>query len=159
VGYANRKLAARDFNDDGIDAGEVGAGHAVTAFYEVVPTEISSQAGVDSLRYQQPRLEPTAAARSGELLTVKLRYKLPDETESRLLSRTAVDRGSEGESSNPDFRFASAVALFGELLMESPHVADHDFADVLALLEGAVQDDPSGQRTEFFDLVLRAMEL
>ena len=159
VGYANRKLAARDFNDDGVDAGEVGAGHGVTAFYEVVPARRPNLAGVDDLRYQRPTFEPTEHGASGELLTVKLRYKLPDEDRSRRVAQVAEDEGAAFEAASPDFRFAAAAALFGEVLARSPHITGAHFDRVLALLEDVVVDDPSGQRTELFDLVLKAQEL
>lgn len=159
VGYVNRKLSARDFNDDRVDAGEVGAGHGVTAFYEVRPARGAGQSGVDELRYQSARVEPSEAAHSGELLTVKLRYKLPEADVSQRLSLVARDQGATFAQSSADFRFGVAVGLFGELLLGSPHVAEQGFDDVLALLDESSLASDGNARTEFFDLVSRALEL
>lgn len=159
VGYANRALTAREFNDDRVDAGEIGAGHEVTAFYEVVPTRAGSALGVDPLRYQKPEFSATEHSGSGELLTVKLRYKLPAEPESRRFVQRARDGGALFAEASTDFRFATAVALFGEILAGSPHSEGSGLSDVLALLDDEVLQDSPEQRTEFFDLVMRAKEL
>jgi Ca-activated chloride channel family protein len=153
LGYENRLLAAEDFNDDTKDAGEIGAGHTVTALYEIVPVgSRSDEFGrrVDSLRYRTPdpivRAEP-----SGELAFVKVRYKDPDGDHSRLLtepvSATPVERPSE------DLRFASAVAGFGMLLRESEHRGSVHAAQILDLAGSAIGRDADGYRREFLDLV------
>ena len=129
IGYENRALAARDFNDDRKDAGEMGAGHTVTVLYEVIPvagvtaSERSAidRPDVDPLRYQPParrlaRSRPREPMHSDEWLTVKARYKLPDEDTSQLITR-AVHAGG----STPHLPFAAAVAEFGLLLRDAPH--------------------------------------
>ncbi|MRR10330.1 VWA domain-containing protein, partial [bacterium] len=120
IGYENRLLAKEDFNDDRKDAGELGSGHTVTALYEVVPAG-SKEAlpGVDDLKYQATAVRPDAA-RSPELMTVKLRYKDPDGAQSRLIVRTVTDDAAAFATASQDFRFAAAVAEFGLLLRNSP---------------------------------------
>ena len=113
IGYENRKMAARDFNDDSKDAGEIGAGHTVTALYEIVPVDQASKAGsIDPLKYQA-QAEPTADAFSNELLTVKIRYKKPDSDTSQLLSFPVSDSYQKLEETSADTQFALAVACFG----------------------------------------------
>jgi Ca-activated chloride channel family protein len=137
IGYENRLLRAEDFNNDVKDAGELGAGHSVTALYEIVPPGGDVPNGsVDPLKYQT-----RAAAASAELATVKLRYKAPDGDTSRLMTRTVAD--TPGEPSE-NFRLASSVAQLGMLLRDSPHkgqatfdtippVAAEDFAEVVRM--------------------------
>ena len=156
LGYENRLLSREDFADDKKDAGEIGAGHTVTALYEVVPAGAKSVAMTgDSLTYQQVALRPIAS-RSPELMTVRLRYKDPTGTKSRLLSTTVVDRGSTGSS---DLRFASAVAAFAMLLRNSDLKGDASYDLVMALARDARGDDPEGYRGEFLSMVERARAL
>src|SRR5262249_11124659 len=113
IGYENRILADADFHDDTKDAGDMGAGHCLTALYELVPVGAAhASRAVDPLKYQEPR-RPAATAASDELMTVKVRYKAPESETSRLLTAT-VKGSSDGDS--PDLRFAAAVASFGMLL-------------------------------------------
>jgi len=157
LGYENRLLRAEDFADDGKDAGEIGAGHTVTALYEIVPNGVAtSLPGVEPLRYQEPAA-PTRAAASDELLTVKLRYKEPEGETSRLLSATVRD----GEAPRPSesLRFAAAVAEFGLLLRDSEHRGEATWAQVRDLAEGARGRDAGGYRAAFLDLVRRAEAL
>jgi Ca-activated chloride channel family protein len=152
IGYENRLLAAEDFNDDTRDAGDMGAGHTVTALYEIVLAGRESGltgGGVDPLRYQRPT---TASRRAdgAEVAFVKVRYKPPRGTESRLLSHPVTP--SRGRMS-ADFDFAAAVAGFGMLLRASPYLGDLTTAQVLELAEGACEDDADGQRRAFVDLV------
>lgn len=159
IGYENRLLAAQDFNDDGKDAGELGAGHSVTALYEVVPVGVETPvAGVHPLRYQQTRTHPVAGA-SGELLTVKLRYKEPQGEASRLVEGWVMDRDIAAEAVSPGFRFAAAVAEWGMLLRDSRHRGSASFDHAAALARGAVGDDPEGHRAEFVSIVTRSREL
>ena len=155
VGYENRLLADRDFNDDTKDAGEMGAGHSVTALYEIVPVDGdggTDDGAVDPLRYQdQPK--PTG---SGDWFTVKLRYQQPQGSASRLFER--VVRNDAGAQS-ADFRFASAVASFGMLLRDSEHKGQATFSSVLALARGARGADEEGYRAEFIRLVETAATL
>lgn len=152
VGYENRALAARDFNDDAKDAGELGAGHTVTALYEVVPADgRGSEPGVDPLKYQRGSAYYRGV--SGELMTVKLRYKLPNEDESRLLVHAVANTGSDIASASGNLKFAAAVAEWGMLLRGSKYVARGSYADVLDLARGACGFDPKGYRREFIALV------
>ena len=162
IGYENRLLHDEDFNDDTKDAGELGAGHTVTALYEVVPAGLPVPRGsVDSLRYQ-PTADPPpveAAATStfeAELLYVKVRYKAPDGTESKLLAHAVSDRVT---SPSGGFRFAAAVAGFGMLLRDSPHAGDYTLDDVIGLAELGRGTDPRGYRGEFIRLVETARDL
>jgi Ca-activated chloride channel family protein len=156
VGYENRVLRDTDFNDDRKDAGDVGAGHSVTALYEVVPAgQDVALPGVDPLKYQEAR-RPAAAAGSGELLTLKLRYKQPEGGASRLLTTLVKDEGREPSA---NLRFAAAVASFGMLLRDSEHKGTATWAQAAALARGAAGDDPDGHRAEFLGLVERAQRL
>jgi len=150
VGYENRLLAAEDFNDDRKDAGELGAGHSVTALYEVVPVGADTPArGVDPLRYQAPS-RSTPATGGGELAYVKVRYKRPTEDESRLMQRPVVEHS---RSMSRDLSFAAAVAGFGMLLRESEHAGRLTPQQVIALAQVARGEDREGYRAEFIRLV------
>ena len=145
IGYENRILAAEDFNNDIKDAGELGAGHSVTALYEIVPPG----AGVDDLRYQ-PTAESPVAQHTDELLTVKLRYKEPDGDTSQLITHRlrAQDSNASG-----NIRFASAVAAFGMILRNSEHRGTATPEMVVRLARHAGGDDEFGYREEFIRLV------
>lgn len=159
IGYENRMLRAEDFNDDLKDAGEIGAGHTVTALYEVIPAGSDLPLpGVDPLKYQRPA-EANAAAGGGELLTLKIRYKEPEGETSRLLEFPVVDAGETLAEADPDFSFAAAVASFGMLLRGSEHRGDSTFASVLDLAEAGRGGDPRGLRADFISLVRRAAVL
>jgi Ca-activated chloride channel homolog len=160
IGYENRLLAAEDFNDDHKDAGELGAGHSVTALYEVVPAGAPDDParGSDPLRYQTPRAR-SGAAGSGELLTVKLRYKAPDGDASRLLAHPLHDRGAPLASSSADFRFSAAVAEWGMLLRQSRFRGAASYGAVTSLARGALGEDRGGYRGEFLRLVEASQRL
>lgn len=130
IGYESRLLNKEDFNDDTKDAGEMGAGHVVTAFYEVVP-------------------EPLLSG-SKELLTVKLRYKQPDGDASKKIELPLVDNKQNDVSA--DFRFASSVAMFGQLLCNSDYKAEATYDKVIALAKSALDNDDQGYRREFIRL-------
>jgi len=152
VGYSNRMLAARDFNDDQKDAGEIGAGHAVTALYEVIPVRGASAPGVDPLKYQAPgTLTPEAASR--ELLTVKLRFKQPDGDTSTLRTFPLEDAGRPLSQASADLRFAAAVAMYGQLLAGSAYNEGVTWARTRELAQGALGVDAHGYRREFVELV------
>jgi Ca-activated chloride channel family protein len=153
IGYENRLLRDEDFADDRKDAGELGAGHSVTALYEVVPVGVDDVrvGDVADLRYQRPESEPVVAF-SDELMNVSLRYKQPDGAESVLLSHAVRAPRRPGRTSD-DFRFAAAVAEFGMLLRESEHRGGSSLQEVLSLARGALGDDPNGHRREFVGLV------
>lgn len=159
LGYENRLLRPEDFKDDTKDAGEVGAGHTVTALYEIVPTSRAwSGPQVDPLRYVAPG-QLTDAARSDELLRLKLRYKEPEGRKSRQQQWTLVDRGQGLSAASEDFRFAAAVAAFGMLLRDSTDRGAATYASVLDLAESGRGDDAGGYRDEFIGLVRKARAL
>ena len=159
IGYENRLLRAEDFNDDTKDAGEIGAGHTVTALYELVPSGQASNArGVDSLRYQR-RFERTSAAGSGELGTIKLRFKRPDGETSRLIKNTIYDEGMSFDQASDDFRFAASVAGFGMLLRQSPYAGNLDWDAVTETGWEALGNDRTGYREEFVELIRKARAL
>ena len=156
IGYENRMLRDEDFNDDKKDAGDLGAGHSVTALYEVVPVgapDADSARGADPLRYQSTEVRRKAAGKD-ELLYVKLRYKAPSGGASRLIAHVVRDRVAEPSA---DFRFAAAVAEFGMVLRDSPHKGRANFEQALSLAEAGRGADESGDRGEFISLV-RSMQ-
>ncbi len=187
IGYENRMLRTEDFNNDKKDAGEIGAGHTVTALYEIVPAGKPVAVGaVDDLKYQQPTdegawgrgpAEPPAREESGgspqarpqppksqpdiagELLTLKMRYKEPEGDASRKLEWPVTDDGKNFTAATGDFQFAAAVAGFGMLLRDSQHKGNLTYAAALELAQGGVGDDRQGYRAEFVDMVRRAKSL
>ena len=159
IGYENRMLAAQDFNDDTKDAGEIGAGHTVTALYETVRVGGAADLPtVDPLKYETQTVM-TGAAESGELMTVKLRYKQPDGDVSKLIGVAAFDEGLTLEDSSDDFAFAAAVASFGMLLRGSEHAEALTYDLVTELAGTALGDGPFGYRAEFVDLVAKAQAI
>lgn len=162
IGYENRILDDEDFNNDLVDAGEIGAGHTVTALYEVVPAakagKTTASPKVDPLRYQEPaRL--SQAAEGGEMLALKLRYKEPEGLTSTLIQFPVSDTGKSFRETDRDFKFAASVAAFGMLLRHSPYAGTASMERVLTMArEGAVGDD-YGYRTEFLAMVERAGQL
>ncbi len=156
LGYENRLLAKEDFKDDKKDAGEMGSGHSVTALYEVVPVGTRPVAlDEDSLTYQQVSLRP-GARHSGELLTVRLRYKDPKGSTSKLVEQPVNDRTG---AASEDMRFASAVVEFAMLLRESEHRGQASYEQVLSLARGARGEDEQGYRGEFIGMVETARTL
>jgi Ca-activated chloride channel family protein len=158
IGYENRKLAHADFNDDTKDAGEIGAGHNVTAIYEVVPAGGKADPKVDTLKYQDGGTLSKAAG-SGELLTVKVRYKEPAGSESKLLSFPVTDSDTTLAESSRDFRFSAAVAGFGMLLRGSTHKGDATLAMMRKLADEARGTDAHGHRAELVRLIDAAARL
>lgn len=159
IGYENRLLRAEDFHDDAKDAGEMGAGHSVTALYELVPPD-SDQAipAVDPLKYQTTAV-PASASESPELLTLKLRYKDPDAELSRLLTHPVLDATTSIEAASENLRFAAAVAELGLLLRESPYKGDATYDQVAQMASHALGGDRDGDRAEFLQLVNAASRL
>ena len=158
IGYENRLLRRRDFNDDTKDAGDIGAGHTVTALYEIVPVGKPRTGGeVDPLKYQQ-RPGLSAAARSGEMMTVKVRYKQPQGSKSTLIQLPVKADLVAFEDASDDFRFASAVASFGMLLRDSEHKGNSSYAQVLDVVEEAGKKRDS-YREEFIALARKAADL
>ena len=166
IGYENRVLAKEDFNNDQVDAGEIGAGHTVTALYEIVPVTVGADspvvAAVDELRYQTKPVAPVVpAALANELLTVKIRYKEPHGDVSQKLDFPLTDAGTRFEQASGDFRFAAAVAQFGMILRKSEHRGTATLGHVMAWAADTanITDDPRGERTEFLELARQALEL
>lgn len=174
IGYENRLLAKEDFNDDTKDAGEIGAGHRVTALYEIVPagkTPASLAPPVDALKYQSDSKSESASAlepaleRSKEMLTLKLRYKPPQGDTSKLIARPLVDGGGSFEDADADFRFAAAVAGFGMQLRNSTHAGSWTYDDVIRTARSSLngdstgENDPHGLRAEMVELVEKAKAL
>jgi len=159
IGYENRLLRNEDFNDDTKDAGEIGAGHRVTALYELVPVgEPVPDTNVDELKYQSSR-QTTDAAFADELMTVKLRYKEPTSDTSQLLSFPVTGPISKLADTTSDFQWAAAVAGFGMVLRQSGHKGNATFDGMYELAQGAAASDEGGYRQEFLKLVDTARKL
>lgn len=156
VGYETRILDNEDFNDDTKDAGEMGAGHTVTALYEIIPTGISGNipGSIDPLKYQTETNINTQTGNSSELLTVKLRYKTPEEEKSKKIEKSVTDTDKDNVS--PDFRFASAVAMFAQLLRNSDYKGEATYDQVIETAQRGLSFDPEGYRAEFVRLVQSA---
>ena len=149
LGYESRKLAAKDFNDDKKDAGEIGSGHTMTALYEIVPAGSDEKvADVDPLKYQKR----TESGR-GEVCTVKLRWKKPDGDTSVLREIPVAEKSVASETPSADFRFAAAVAEFALLASDSKFKGAASFASVLERARSAKGEDAEGYRAEFIRLV------
>lgn len=156
IGYESRLLNKEDFNDDTKDAGDLGSGHTVTALYEIIPVGVENTfGGVDDLKYQKTKnpsesVKPTQ--NSTELLTVKLRYKLPKEDKSQKLE-VPVYAKNINTNLSPDFNFVLAVAMFGQILRESDFKGDATYDKVLAYAQKGIGEDRHGYRKEFVRLV------
>ncbi|HVF18324.1 MAG TPA: VWA domain-containing protein [Steroidobacteraceae bacterium] len=160
IGYENRMLAREDFNNDKVDAGEIGAGHRVTALYEIVPANRKGR--IDPLRYGAlaDATSKAGPTKNGEIAILRLRYKQPDADESRLLEYPVLKSSVvASEKTSPDFRFAASVAAFGQMLRGGKYTSDFDFEDVEALAKSALSKDEEGYRREFVSLVKLAQSL
>jgi Ca-activated chloride channel homolog len=168
IGYENRVLANQDFNDDTRDAGDMGAGHTVTALFEIVPRGVDiAIPGVDASKYSRPSrpsqpaaaLEKNDKVASNELLTVRVRYKTADGTTSTRFDVPLVDRGSAFNAASADYRFAAAVAEFGMILRDSPYKGSASLDQVIRIAEPSKGLDKNGYREEFVSLAKRARRL
>jgi Ca-activated chloride channel family protein len=149
IGYENRALAREDFNNDKVDAGDIGAGHRITALYEIVPA--GGKGHVDPLRYGS---QQELGGKRGEIANVRLRYKQPDSDTSQLLEYpVAKNSVVAAQQMSADFRFAASVAAFGQLLRGGKYVGSYSYDDVAALAKTALSDDSEGYRREFVSLV------
>ncbi len=182
IGYENRVMATEDFEDDRKDAGEIGAGHQVTALYELIPAKDSVEdaksdlnndpgedsagavksdavkADADPLRYQRsPSLKP--AASGNEAMFVKLRYMQPDGKIGIPIDLSAIDGESSFDETDSDFRFAAAVAAFGMQLRGSPHAGDWTLKDVKRVAQNSLGEDEYDLRSEFVKMVQSARNL
>lgn len=157
LGYENRALKREDFSNDKVDAGEIGAGHTVTALYEIVP--VGEKGWLEPLRYGQAKA-PAASAKADELAMLRVRYKAPKGGNSRLIERPiSAQQPAELAKASPDLRFAAAVAAFAQQLKDGRYTADFSLADTATLARGARGDDPYGLRGEFVQLVELAQSL
>ncbi len=149
IGYENRLLNKEDFNDDKKDAGELGSGHTVTAIYELIPAGVESTylAAVDPLKYQQPKVDRNTK-KTGEVATIKLRYKQPQGSESKLLEEVIKDAGQDWENSTENFRWSAAVTGFGMLLRDSDYKSEATYASILKLAKSSRGEDEHGYRAE-----------
>ncbi len=163
IGYETRLLNKEDFNDDTKDAGEMGAGHTVTAFYEVIPTGVKSNliGDVDPLKYQKETNVSTqnifVANKYPDLLTVKLRYKQPNSDQSQKIEVPLID--DKGDNVSDDFRFASAVAMFGQIIKDSQYKGEGSYSKAIALAQKGYGEDKQGYRREFVRLMQTAQGL
>jgi Ca-activated chloride channel homolog len=161
VGYENRLLNNEDFNDDKKDAGEIGAGNSVTALYEIIPKGVlmtdSEDKRKDALRYQTT--EMVAQNNAKELAFVKMRYKKPLRFKSSLLSQSIDNQILSLEKTSDNFRFAAAVAAFGQVIKESSYKGDFDYRKIIDLAESAKGSDTEGYRQEFINLVEKSIKI
>lgn len=153
IGYENRLLNKEDFDDDKKDAGELGAGHTVTALYEIVPAKSTAKA--DNLKYQAIETKQDAYT-TDEIMNIKLRYKEPKEDQSKLIQTALKNDQTTLEKSSDNFRFSAAVAEFGMLLRDSQFKKDSSFDQVLELAKASKGKDDFGYRAEFIQLVEKA---
>ena len=159
IGYEDRLMAKEDFNDDTKDAGVIGAGHAVTALYELVPVGVSeSKPGVDPLKYQKPP-QPSSSADSNEVVTVKIRSKEPEKDKSVLSEFTVKESKEKFGEASQDFKFAAAVAAFGMVLRDSPHKGSANLERALEWAKEGKGADRYGYRQEFIRLIHRAISI
>jgi Ca-activated chloride channel family protein len=159
LGYENRRLEAEDFKDDAKDAGEVGAGHAVTALYELVPPGVPlPRPAADPLVYQRPAA-PGGSGAGSDLMRLKVRYRQPDGQTGEEREWRIPDRVAHLEDASADFKFQAAVAAFGMILRDSPHKGGASLDAVLALADEGLGPDAGGYRAEFVGLVKRAQAL
>lgn len=159
IGYENRLLAAEDFDNDAKDAGELGAGHTVTALYELVPAQnTDTPSDNNELTYSDTQIKDSAFT-SNDLLSLKLRYKKPNEDSSQLLSKTVSTQKSIWTKASQDLHFAASVAGFGMLLRDSEHKGNLSFDSVLQMGNEGKGEDPNGYRAAYLELVTAAQRL
>jgi Ca-activated chloride channel family protein len=164
IGYENRVLAAEDFKNDAKDAGDIGAGHSVTALYEIIPAgqpleaSVEQESALEPLKYQTSG-DVTPGTRTAEMFTVAVRYKQPDGQTSRRLEFAAVDKGLKMLQASSDFRWSASVAGFGMLLRDSQPRGQMTYSAIADLAESSRGDDPGGYRAEFLQLVATAQRM
>jgi len=154
IGYENRKLKREDFNNDKIDAGEIGAGHTVTALYEIALTGSGGER-LENLRYGDKKTAPSEPPYGEELAFLRLRYKAPDGDTSKLLERPLLRQAiiETLDKTSERYRFSAAVAAFGQQLRGGKYLEEFSYNDILSLARGARGDDQFGYRAEFIKLV------
>lgn len=151
VGYENRLLNEEDFDNDKIDAGELGSGHTVTALYELVLND-EGEKGKEKLKYQTSNVNDLAKE-SNELVSIKLRYKEPDGLQSKLIESAILDNSNTWEETSDNFRFSAAVAEFGMFLRDSEFKGNTTIENTIRLAENSLGKDNEGYRSEFIRLV------
>jgi Ca-activated chloride channel family protein len=153
-------LERADFNNDAVDAGDIGSGHTVTALYEITPVGGRTQS-VDPLRYGDNGATQRAPTPAGEYAYVKIRYKLPTEDQSRLIERAVTTSDVENNFNRlpEDIRFAASVAGAGQLIRNDPYIRNFDYERAIAIAEAARSDDEYGYRGEFISLLRQAQNL
>ncbi|NES24852.1 MAG: VWA domain-containing protein, partial [Symploca sp. SIO3E6] len=160
IGYENRRLQNRDFQDDTKDAGELGAGHSVTALYEIIPVGVNSDVklavGEDAEEGENPGSSESYS--TNDVMQIKLRYKQPQGTTSQLLTYPVVDQGVKLENASNNFKFSAAVAAFGMVLRNSQYKGTANFEQVLQLANESQAEDLNGYRAEFIRLVKKVEE-
>jgi Ca-activated chloride channel family protein len=153
IGYENRALKNEDFNNDKKDAGDLGSGHTVTALYEIIPVGVESEFfKIDDLKYQKTTVDPKAK-NSDELMTIKFRYKKPDEDVSKLIVHPLVDSNVSLAMTSDNFRWSASVAAFGMLLRESEYIKNFGYDAVVQMAQQSKGDDKEGYRIEFINMV------
>ena len=153
IGYENRMLKSEDFNNDKKDAGDLGSGHTVTALYEIIPVGVKSEFfNIDALKYSTTTVNPSAET-SNELMTIKLRYKNPNEEQSKLIVHPLTDSNTELAKTSENFRWSASVAAFGMLLRESEFVNGFTYDQILSMAQSARGSDEEGYRVEFINMV------
>jgi Ca-activated chloride channel family protein len=160
VGYENRLLNKEDFNNDLKDAGELGSGHTVTALYEVIPIGVKSEfiESVDKLKYQDKKqINPSSGI--DEVMTIKFRYKQPDENKSKLIEHAVIDQLVPVQKTSDNFRFAAAVAEFGMLLRNSEFKQSSSYNAAWKLAKSSLGDDKEGYRGELLRMIRNAESL
>ncbi len=155
IGYENRALANEDFNNDKVDAGEIGAGHQVTALYELTLNN-AQQSTVDPLKYQTPQISTNSSL--SEIAQIKLRYKLPNQQQSKLISQV-VNKDQLNTSPSQHFKFASAVAAFSQSLRGTKYLKDYSIDDMIILAQENKGQDNFGYRSEFIQMLRSAKDL
>jgi len=153
IGYENRLLNKEDFNDDKKDAGELGAGHTVTALYEIVPVGVAFKSGdVDPLKYQTPKMVDKSN-NSNEMMTVKIRYKEATGTKSKLITKTVKNTNRNWRYASDNFKWSAAIAEFGMILRDSEYIDTDSYAQAVSLATEAKGKDDFGYRGEFIRLI------
>ena len=153
IGYENRMLKNEDFNNDKKDAGDLGSGHTVTALYEIIPVGVESEFfKVDDLKYQHTTVDPKAQ-NSKELMTIKFRYKKPDQEVSKLIVHPLIDSDILLSKTSDNFRWSASVAAFGMLLRESEYIKNFNYDAVVQMAQNSKGEDKEGYRIEFINMV------
>lgn len=156
IGYENRLMPPQDFNDDTKDGGELGAGHTVTALYEIIPATSDEEVpGNIELKYQSPTTT-TNESFGNELLTVKLRYKKPNGSISMLISQSLNVGYSSFNNASEDFQFAAGVALYAQQLRQSKFISDYDFSLASEIIHNNIGSDVNGDRAELLTIIKKA---